>query len=121
MRPAGRQAAFGEDQHQRAEPQSLRQPGVVKPHANPRLTQGQAETEEDEQARQADPMSEPGRHDRREHHPGSGEQDKAEITRRHGRLRICRPNARRWWPPVCPISDQQQMTSAGRRRTGIIV
>ena len=85
MRPAGRKAAFGEDQHQRAEPQSLRQPRVVKPHANPRLTKGQAETEEDEQARQADPMSEPGRHDRREHHPGSGKQDKAEITHRHGR------------------------------------
>ena len=73
---------------------------------NPCLTQGQAEAEEDEQARQADPVREPDRHNRREHHGGAGEQDEAEITGRHGRLRISRPRARRWWPPVCPIGDR---------------
>ena len=82
-RPAGRQPPLGQDQHQRAEAQRLRQPGIIEPDADACLAQGQAQAQEHQQARQADPVRHPGRDDRREHHRGADEQDQTEIASRH--------------------------------------
>ncbi len=108
MSPAGRQPAFGQDQHQGAEPQRLRQPGVIEPDTRARLAEGQPQAQEHQQARQPDPVRHPGRHDRREHDRGADQQDQTQAARRHCRLRISCPGASRWWPPVCPISGHQQ-------------
>jgi len=83
MRPAGGQPPLGQDQHQRAEAQRLRQPGIIEPDADACLAQGQAQAQEHQQARQADPVRHPGRDDRREHHRGADEQDQTEIASRH--------------------------------------
>ncbi len=80
MRPVGGQPTLSEDQDQRAEPKSLCQPGIVEPHAEPRLAERQAEAEEDQQGWQADPVREPGCGNRREHHNRAQKQDDAEIT-----------------------------------------
>jgi hypothetical protein len=108
MSPAGRQPALGQDQHQRAEPQRLRQRGIIEPDTNARLPQSQPQAQEKEQSRQADSVRYPGRHDRREHHYGADQQDETKINGRHGRLRIVRSRASRWWLPVSPISGHQQ-------------
>ena len=87
MSPVGRQAALGQDQHQRAETQRLRQPGIIEPDARACLAQSQAQAQEHQQARQADPVRRPGRGDRHEHHDGADQQDETKVACRHGRLR----------------------------------
>jgi hypothetical protein len=94
MRPVRGQATLGQDQHQRAESQNLRQPGIVKPHPQPGLTQRQAKTEENQQRREPGSVRQPGRNDRGDHHTRRGQQDEAEVTCRHGRLRIARSKIR---------------------------
>ena len=56
VRPAGGQPALGQDQHQRAEPQHLGQPGVVEPDADAGLTQGQAQTRPRNTSRPGSPI-----------------------------------------------------------------
>jgi hypothetical protein len=90
MSPAGRQPALGQDQHQRAEPQRLRQRGIIEPDTNAGLSQSQPQAQEKEQSRQADSVRHPCRYDRREHHHGADQQDETKINGRHGRLRIVR-------------------------------
>ena len=90
MHPAGGQAAFGDDQHEPGQPQLLGQAGVVEPDTEPRLAQGQTETQEQQQAGQADAMSDPCGDDRSDHHARADQQDEAQVGRRHrGLLWAC--------------------------------
>src|SRR5262252_3409073 len=59
--------------------------------AQARLTERQAQAEEEEQPGQADPVRDPGRHDRGDHHRRANEQDEAGVTCLHGCLRMAVP------------------------------
>ena len=92
-------------------PSGLRQLGVVEPHPQARLTQRQAQAQEEEQAGQADPVRDPGRHDRGDHHRRAHQQDEAEVTCLHGCLRMAVPGPEL---VVTSLPDQRSPTHALR-------
>ncbi len=76
-----------------AQPQGLCQRCIVKPHTQARLTERQAQAEEDQQARQADLVCDPRRHYPGDNHHRAQQQDQAGVTCRHSCLRIARPTS----------------------------
>jgi hypothetical protein len=75
VHPVGGQPALCEDQHQRAQAKRLRKPGIIKGHTDPGFAEREAQSQEQQQAWQADPMRHPRRGNRRDHHSRADEQD----------------------------------------------
>ncbi len=73
MRPVSGQPALGEDENQRAQPENLGFPGITELDPGPRLAQGQAKADEDQQGRKAQRVREPRRHDGGYDGPGPGQ------------------------------------------------
>jgi hypothetical protein len=73
VRPVSGEAAFGEDQDERAKAEDLGQPGVAELDPGTRFPERQPESQEDQERRQPRAMRQPGRHDRGDDDPRAGQ------------------------------------------------